>query len=141
MKTLAAQDSCHLPPFSNIYRVPEMWQMTTMPLSRYMPLEGNFGNLRFSSSNGQPSTAPCLASTQALRSRRVSFALDLLDVHGCPGQTGSPTRSDRPTGQTSLVHWSDRSGPPVRPVRRCRRPTEPLDLAFGSTKEPPVVLW
>ena len=39
------------------------------------------------------------------------------------------------------VHRSDRSGPPLRPVRSCRRPAEPPDLAFGSTKEPPVVLW
>ena len=39
--------------------------------------------------------------------------------------------------------------PPVRPVLstgqtgppRCRRPAKPPDLAFGSTKEPPVVLW
>ena len=82
--------------------------MTTMPLSRYTPLESNFGNLKFSSSNGQPSTTPCLASTQALRSRRVSSASDLLDVHGCH-------RSDRSTGQTSLVHRSDRSGAVVDP--------------------------
>ena len=43
-----------------------------------------------------------------------------------------PVRPAHPTGQT---------GPPVRPVRCCRQPVEPPDLAFGSTKEPPVVLW
>ena len=102
MKTLDAQVGCHLPPFSNIYRVPERWQMTTMPLSRYTPHEGNFGNLKFSSSNGPPSTAPCLASTQALRSHRVSSASDLLDVHGCH-------RSDR------CSHRSDRFGAVVDP--------------------------
>ena len=69
--------------------------MTTMPLSQYTPLEGNFGNLRFSSSNGPPSTTPCLASMQALRSRRVSSASDLLDVHGCHQSDRCPHRSDR----------------------------------------------
>ena len=39
------------------------------------------------------------------------------------------------------AHRSDRSGQPVRPVRCCHRPAEPPDLAFGSTKESPVVLW
>ena len=77
--------------------------MTTMPLTRYTPLEGKFGNLMISPSDGQPSTAPCLASTQALRSRRVSSASDLLDIHGSH-------RSDRSTSQTILVHRSDRSG-------------------------------
>ena len=82
--------------------------MTTMPLSRYIPLEGKFGNLMFSSSNGPPSTAPCLASTQALRSRRVSSASDLLDVHGCH-------RSDRCSPPVRLVHRSDWSGAVVDP--------------------------
>ena len=89
--------------------------MTTMPLSRYIPLEGKFGNLMFSSSNGPPSTAPCLASTQALRSRRVSSASDLLDVHGCHRSDRCSHRSDRSTGQTGLVHRSDRSGAVVDP--------------------------
>ena len=75
--------------------------MTTIPLSRYTPLEGNFGNLRFSSSNGQPSTTPCLASTEAIRSRCVSSASDLLDAV-------RTTRSDRPS-------WAVRPPHPVRP--------------------------
>ena len=89
--------------------------MTTMPLSRYTPIEGKFRKLKFSSSNGQPSTAPCLASTQALRSRRVSSASDLLDVHGCHRSDLCSHRSDRSTGQTGLVHRSDRSGAVVDP--------------------------
>ena len=82
--------------------------MTTMPLTRYTPLEGKFGNLMISPSDGQPSTAPCLASTQALRSRRVSSASDLLDVHGCH-------RSDRCSPLVRPVHRSDRSGAVVDP--------------------------
>ena len=110
MKTLDAQVGCHLPPISNIYRVPERWQMTTMPLSRYTPLEGEFGNLMISPSDGQPSTAPCLASMQALRSCRVSSASDLLDVHGCHRSDRFSHQSDWSTGQTGLVHRSDWSG-------------------------------
>ena len=89
--------------------------MTTMPLSRYTPLEGKFGNLMISPSDGQPSTAPCLASTQALRSRRVSSASDLLDVHGCHRSDRCSHRSDWSPGQTGLVHRSDRSGAVVDP--------------------------
>ena len=134
MKTLNLDRYSHLPPISNIYDVPEWWQMTITPLSRYTPIRGKMGNLMISPSDGQPSTAPRFPSTQAMRSRRVSSASDLLDVHGCH-------RSDWCSPPVRPVHRSDRSGPPVRPVRRCRRPAEPPDLAFGSTKEPPVVLW
>ena len=75
--------------------------MTTMLLIRYTPLEGKIGNLKFSSSDGEPGTAPCLASTQAIRSRRVSSASDLLD-------TVRSTRSERPS-------WAVRPPNPVRP--------------------------
>ena len=81
-------NTSHLPPISNIYDVPEWWQMTRMPLSRHTPIGGKTGNLMISPSDGQPSTAPHFFSTQAMRSRRVSSASDLLDVH-------SRHRSDR----------------------------------------------
>jgi hypothetical protein len=40
---------------------------------------------------------PCLASTQALRFRRVSFTWKLLGSSDLGGQTASPRRLDRPT--------------------------------------------
>ena len=108
--------------------------MTRMPLSRYTPIGGKTRNLKISPSDGQPSTAPRFPSTQAMRSHHVSSTSDLLDVHGCHW-------SDWCTPLIRLVHLSDRSGPPVRPVWCCRQPAESPDLAFGSTKEPLVVLW
>ena len=93
---------------SPIYHVPEWWQMTRMPLSRYTPIGGKIGYLMISPADGQPSTTPCFTSMQAMRSRRVSSASDLLDVHG-------RHRSDRSTGQTGTVHRSDRSGAVVDP--------------------------
>jgi hypothetical protein len=55
-----------------------------------------------SSSGGCPATATCLASTQALQSRRVSSASNHLGAGGQGGQTGplglldQPGQSDRP---------------------------------------------
>jgi hypothetical protein len=59
---------------------------------------------RFSSSDGRPATAPCLASTQDMRSRRVSS-----------------------TGQNGAPHRLDRSDPPVRLVWHC------CSTVFGSS--------
>ena len=101
MKTLDLDRCSHLPPISNIYDVPEWWQMTRMPLSRYTPIGGKMGNLMISPSDGQPSTAPHFPSTQAMRSRRVSSASDLLDAV-------RSTRSDRSSWAVRLPH-------PVRP--------------------------
>ena len=115
MKTLDLDACCHLPPISNIYHVPEWWQMTIMPLCRYTPIGGKTGNLMISPSDGQPSTAPRFPSTQAMRSHRVSSALDLLDVHGCHRSDRCSHRSDRSTGQTGLFYRSDRSGAIVDP--------------------------
>jgi hypothetical protein len=55
---------------------------------------------RFSPSDGCPAIAPCLASTQAMRSRCVSSASKIPPLLTC--QTGT--------------HRSDRSDTPVRPV-------------------------
>jgi hypothetical protein len=49
-----------------------------------------------SPSDGCPATATSLASTQALRSRRVSSALKFLGAGGQGGQTAPPGRLDRP---------------------------------------------
>jgi hypothetical protein len=86
---------------------------------------------RFSPSDGCQATAPYLASTQAMRSRRVSST------------SNSPNcvvahHSDRcsslvrlvPTGQTSQTHRSDRSGAAAAPSSVLQ------SWLCGSTKEP-----
>jgi hypothetical protein len=92
----------------------------------------------FSPSDGCPATATCLASTQALRSRRVSSASKLLG--GCdPGdQTAPPGWLDRPGWPHLLVEssasvlWLNRvtqwfSGEPLQtPRTRCSLRQSPL---------------
>jgi hypothetical protein len=51
------------------------------------PLRADLEVFGISSSDGCPATAACLASTQALRSRRVSSASKLLGAGGQGGQT------------------------------------------------------
>ena len=96
MKTLDLDRCSHFPPISNIYDVPEWWQMTRTSLSRYTPIRGKMVNLMISPSDRQASTAPHFPSTQAMRSRCVSSALDLLDVVRTT-RSDCPTRSDRPS--------------------------------------------
>jgi hypothetical protein len=67
---------------------------------------------RFSPSDGCPATAPYLASTQAMRSRRVFSASKSLDC--------------------IVAHRSDRCSSPVRPVRCC------CSSVFGSSV---LALW
>jgi hypothetical protein len=60
---------------------------------------------KFSLSDGCPATATCLASTQALRSRRVSSASKIPDyvVAHRSDRCSSPVRPVRSTGQTGLA--------------------------------------
>jgi hypothetical protein len=60
---------------------------------------------KFSPSDGCPATAPRLASTQALRSRRVFSASKISDcvVAHRSDRCSSPVRPVRPTGQTGLA--------------------------------------
>jgi hypothetical protein len=51
------------------------------------PSRANLEVFRFSSSDGCPATATCLASTQALRSQRVSSASKHLGASDQGGQT------------------------------------------------------
>jgi hypothetical protein len=86
---------------------------------------------RFSPSNGCPATAPCLASTQAMRSRHVSSASKVPDyvVAHRSDWCSSPVRpvlTDR-TGQT---HRSDRSDAAAAPSLVL------WSWLSGSTKEP-----
>jgi hypothetical protein len=84
--------------------------------------------LRFSPSDRRPATAPCLASTQATRSWRVSSASKFGDcvIAHRSDRCSSPVRPV-PTGQT---HWSDRSGAAAAPSSVLR------SWLCGSTKEP-----
>jgi hypothetical protein len=68
---------------------------------------------RFSPSDGCPAIAPCLASTQVLRSRRVSSASKL------------PTPSEPK---------------PVRPVP-ARQPRPVFGLGFVAQPSNPVIFW
>jgi hypothetical protein len=94
----------------------------------YMPLEGEFGNLSSLHRTDTQRPQPCLALTQALRSRRVSSASKSPDcvVAHRSGRCSSPVRSVH-TGQT---HQSDRSGA-VASLSSILR-----SWLCGSTKEP-----
>jgi hypothetical protein len=76
------------------------------------PSRVNLEVFRFSSSDGCPATATCLASTQALRSRRVSSASKHLGTCNQGGQTAPPGRLDRPGGQAAPPGRLDRPGWP-----------------------------
>jgi hypothetical protein len=91
-----------------------------------------------SSSDGCPATATCLASTQALRSRRVSSASKHLGDGSQGGQTAPPGRLNRPRWPHLLVEssasvlWLNRvtqwfSGEPLQTLRtRCSLCQTPL---------------
>jgi hypothetical protein len=85
-------------------------------------------DLKLSPSDGCPATATCLASTQALRSRRVSFTSKIPDyvVAHRSDRCSSPVRPV-PTGQT---HRSDRFGAAAASTSVLR------SWLCGSTKEP-----
>jgi hypothetical protein len=85
---------------------------------------------RFSPSDKCPATAPCLASTQAMRPRRVSSASKIPDciVAHRSDRCSSPVRPV-PTGQTGQTHRSDRSGAAAAPSSVLR------SWLCGSTKE------
>jgi hypothetical protein len=86
---------------------------------------------KFSPSDECPATATCLASTQAMRSRRVSFASKIpdCDVAHRSDRCSSPVRPV-PTSQTGHTHRSDRSGAAAAPSSVLR------SWLCGSTKEP-----
>jgi hypothetical protein len=83
---------------------------------------------RFSPSDGCPTTASCLALTQAMRSRRVSFVSKIPDC--------------------IVAHWSDRCSSPVRPVPTSQIGPELQQhrlrfsgLGFVDQQRNPVVFW
>jgi hypothetical protein len=86
---------------------------------------------RFSPSDGCPAIAPCLASTQAMRSRRVSSTSKSPDcvVAHRSDRYSTPVRPV-PTGPTGQTHRSDRSGAAAASFSVHR------SWLCGSTKEP-----
>jgi hypothetical protein len=84
-----------------------------------------------SPSDGCPATAPCIASTQAMRSRRVSSASKSPDcvVAYRSDRCSTPVRPV-PTGQTGQTHRSDRSSAAAAPSSVLR------SWLCESTKEP-----
>jgi hypothetical protein len=86
---------------------------------------------RFSLSDRCPTTAPCLASTQAMQSRRVSSASKSSDcVVAHQSDRCSPPIRPVHTDQTDQTHQSDRSGAAAAPSSVLR------SWLCGSTKEP-----
>jgi hypothetical protein len=86
--------------------------------------------LKFSPSDGCPVTATCLASTQALRSRRVSSASKIPDyVITHRSDRCSSTVRPVPTGHTNQTHRSDLSDAAAAPSSVLR------SWLCGSTKE------
>jgi hypothetical protein len=95
------------------------------------PSRADLEFLMSSPSDGCPATAPCVASTQAMQSRRVSSASKIPDcvVAHRSDRCSSPVRPV-PTGQTGQTHLSDRSGAAAAPSSVLR------SWLCGSTKEP-----
>jgi hypothetical protein len=86
---------------------------------------------KLSPSDGCPATATCIASTQALRSRRISSAAKIPNcvVAHWSDWCSSPVRPV-PTGQTVQTHRSDRSSTAAALSSVLR------SWLCGSTKEP-----
>jgi hypothetical protein len=90
------------------------------------PLRAVLEVFRFSPLDGCPATATCLASTQALRSRRVSFVSKIPDY--------------------VIAHRSDRCSSPVRPTDQTdlalvQHRLQFFVLGFVGQPRKPVVFW
>jgi hypothetical protein len=94
------------------------------------PSRANLEVFRFFSSDRCPATATCLASTQALRSRRVSSASKHL---GASDQGGQTTPLGGQTGPGNLTGPGGLTAPPGR----LNRPGWPHLLVESSV----LVLW
>jgi hypothetical protein len=116
-------------------------QKTKVPLLNTRdtsPSRADLEVFRFSSSNGFPTTATCLASTHALRSRRVSSASKHLGASDQGGRTGPPGRLDRP-GQSDRPRRSDRPSWAVEPAWVATPPRRVSGLGFVVQPSNPVV--
>jgi hypothetical protein len=103
------------------------------------PSRANLEVFRFSPSDGCPVTASCLASTQVLRSRRVSFASKLLGASDQGGQiaplggyTGPGDLTD-PSGLSPF--WA------VEPAWVAAPPRRVFGLGFLAQPSNLVVFW
>jgi hypothetical protein len=118
-------------------------QKTKLPLLNTRdtsPSRANWEVFRFSSSDRCPATVTCLASTQALRSRRVSSASKHLGTSDQGGQTTPPGRLDR-LGQSDRPRRSDHPSWAVEPAWVATPPRRVFDLGFVAQPSNPVVFW
>jgi hypothetical protein len=99
------------------------------------PSRENLEVFRFSSSDGCPTTATCLASTQALRFRRVSSASKHLGASDHGGQTAPLGRLDRP-GQSDRPRRSDSPSWAVEPAWVATPPRRVFSLGFMAQRSP-----
>jgi hypothetical protein len=97
------------------------------------PSRANLEVFSFSPSDGCPTTATCLASTQALRSRRVSSASKLLGASDQGGQTAP--WAVRPARRLDHPSWA------VRLVWVAAPPRRVFGLGFVAQLSNPVVFW
>jgi hypothetical protein len=104
------------------------------------PSRENLEVVRFSSSDGCPATATCLASMQALQSRRVSCASKHLGASDQGGQTAPLGRLDRP-GQSDRPRQSDRPSWAVEPAWVATPPRRVFSFGFVAQPSNPVVFW
>jgi hypothetical protein len=125
----------------NFYRLP----FTPPSLVRRIgpstsPSRANLEVFGFSSLDGCPATATCLASTQALRSRRVSSASKHLGASDQGDQTAPLGRLDRPGG-SDRPSRSDRPSWAVEPAWVATPPRRVFGRAFATQPSYPVVFW
>ena len=110
MKTLGTASSLSSPTLLQFIWVPERWQMTTMPLNRYTPIEGKNGKLDDFSigRTTEHCTSLPLDTSHAIPPRVLCFG---------PSRRPRPppVRPVHPTGQTGQVHRSDRFGAVIDP--------------------------
>jgi hypothetical protein len=104
------------------------------------PSRANLEVFRFSSSDGCPATATCLASTQALRSRRVSSTSKHLGASDQGGQTAP--WAVRP----AWAIWPALGGLTAPPGRLNRPgvaapPRRVFGLGFVAQPSNPVIFW
>jgi hypothetical protein len=134
-------------PLKSIYGGPKRLNYPYLITRDTSPSRVNLEVFRFSSLDGCPATATCLASTQALRFRRVPSASKLLGGSDQGGQTAPPGRLDQPIGLTAppgrldRPKRLDRPSWAVEPTWVVASPRRVFGLGFVAQPSNPVVFW
>jgi hypothetical protein len=139
---------CHPSPQRVYMEAPKRLNYSYLITRDTSPSRENLEVFRFSPSDGCPATATSLASTQALRSRRVSSASKLLGGSDQGGQTVPPPRwLDRPGSLTAPPGRLDRPRHFDRPSRAVESawvaasPRRVFGLGFAPQPSNLVVFW